>query len=577
MKDFNSKKLGSEPISTEYPAGNDISFEIEFEWLEKEYGKLSKPTLKRSSDDEGSDQHGDSFNLIYEDVNWHKIVDIIVDILQGKSKDLRIAAYLVWGLLEIEKVDGLLRGLTVYRDIVFNFWNDLFPPIKRLTARIACAEMFCSHLKKRISASDDSRIPIERSDKSSIVKSVKILEELNRYFKTNANTDSEIFRGLSNILTKRLEESRKKKKTEISEYGSDRLEVNQTETTQTDLANQQPSLTKSHKIESSSPTIQNSDVDIPAPAEFNTPKDVADYFIGLRHSGGKLSSYGLQGLTTDPVPYRWLRVVQWINVKINDKLEYLNDMGPHEMQLEQLENLYLSAQWDKLLRLSEELFAQRWAWLDTQRYSCEALQQLGPDYIEAREAILKEVIFFLRSSPHLVKLKYRSGVHVANMETQKWLKALLSNQSEFDGDNPDLSNNHSFEKDSGHTQDVFSASADLKQNIETAESLLNKSLGERQAYLIRLNLAECLLKQNRFILAYSYLDTLDNINKAHDLEAWEPDLVVKSLELLYRCTDQMKKVWKEQRLSLVNKNQDILARLAVLDPKLAMEIIDAQQ
>ena len=108
--------LGKEPIPGDNPAGSDCRYETAFETLQAEIDKLSSPTA------EGK-------------VDWAKVTQWAADILAGKSKDLTVASYLAVGLVRERQVKGLDEGLQVFKDLVENYWDTMYPPKKRMRGR----------------------------------------------------------------------------------------------------------------------------------------------------------------------------------------------------------------------------------------------------------------------------------------------------------------------------------------------------------------------------------------------------------------------------------------------------------
>ena len=103
------------PISSEQPAGNDIRYDDEFEFIEDELSK------QRSMIDRGP-------------INWEKVKQACINILSNKSKDLKVSCYLTRALFEKEGFPGLQSGLNVNYQLLTIFWDDSFPQKTRARA-----------------------------------------------------------------------------------------------------------------------------------------------------------------------------------------------------------------------------------------------------------------------------------------------------------------------------------------------------------------------------------------------------------------------------------------------------------
>ena len=99
-------------------------------------------------------------------------------------RDLLVAAYLVRGLQESESFRGLAVGIRILLDMVENFWDDLFPPLKRLRARSTALEWIS-----------------ERAEQSLAKAAVKPDEQV---YVELAEAD---FRALDNLLVDKMAEN----------------------------------------------------------------------------------------------------------------------------------------------------------------------------------------------------------------------------------------------------------------------------------------------------------------------------------------------------------------------------------
>lgn len=110
------RELGQHPVSETEPAGNDPRQCAEYERLLEEIGKL------------GSLQGAAA-------VDWRIVTDSAAAVLETRAKDIPAAVYLSVGLAQTEGLPGMADGLRVLADILSRWWEDGFPPLKRLRAR----------------------------------------------------------------------------------------------------------------------------------------------------------------------------------------------------------------------------------------------------------------------------------------------------------------------------------------------------------------------------------------------------------------------------------------------------------
>ena len=110
------RELGQHPVSETEPAGSDPRQCAEYERLLEEIGKLG--SLQGSAA-----------------VDWRIVTDSAAVVLETRAKDIPAAVYLCVGLAQTEGLPGMADGLRVLADILSRWWEDGFPPLKRLRAR----------------------------------------------------------------------------------------------------------------------------------------------------------------------------------------------------------------------------------------------------------------------------------------------------------------------------------------------------------------------------------------------------------------------------------------------------------
>lgn len=103
------------PISDAKPGGDNASYDPDYDAIRTEVAKLDSP--------------------IGGDIDWASVARGGQAMLTGKSKDLLIASYMAYGLLETKKLEGLAVGLAVLEGLLDQYWETMFPPLKRKRGR----------------------------------------------------------------------------------------------------------------------------------------------------------------------------------------------------------------------------------------------------------------------------------------------------------------------------------------------------------------------------------------------------------------------------------------------------------
>lgn len=102
-------------IRPDAPAGDDLSFSVEFDSIAE----------ARREEDATLDQ-GDWVRDVKE-ADWAKVVSLSEALLKDKSKDLRVAGWLLEGLGKVRGFGGLADGFDVCTRLIDTFWDDLHP------------------------------------------------------------------------------------------------------------------------------------------------------------------------------------------------------------------------------------------------------------------------------------------------------------------------------------------------------------------------------------------------------------------------------------------------------------------
>jgi type VI secretion system ImpA/VasJ family protein len=145
LADAATHPLGENPIAGDKPAGDNARYDPEFEQLQAEVGKMENPA--------GGE------------IKWQLVVDLSRNILQNKSKDLLVAAYFAYGLLQQQGYQGLLEGLGVVNSMCATHWdNGMFPdrPRARESALDWLIDRVQPHLDNGTPA-DAAELPILQS------------------------------------------------------------------------------------------------------------------------------------------------------------------------------------------------------------------------------------------------------------------------------------------------------------------------------------------------------------------------------------------------------------------------------
>ena len=114
------REIGGVPVEEGGPTGVDAAEISEFAEITREIARIGLGGVRA--------------------VDWASVSANAELILRERSKNLRVAAYLAYGLYETRGLKGLGVGIGVIADMCDAFWNDLHPPLHRLRGRVRALE-----------------------------------------------------------------------------------------------------------------------------------------------------------------------------------------------------------------------------------------------------------------------------------------------------------------------------------------------------------------------------------------------------------------------------------------------------
>jgi len=92
-------------------------------------------------------------SLTDANVLWPVAIENGTVLLRDKSKDVLVAVYLARALFELDGYAGLVDGLTIIRDMLFSFWEGLYPESTRMRARASALQWLSDKMEPLVEES----------------------------------------------------------------------------------------------------------------------------------------------------------------------------------------------------------------------------------------------------------------------------------------------------------------------------------------------------------------------------------------------------------------------------------------
>ncbi len=519
--------LGKEPVNPENPTGSDIRYEPDFEELQAEIDKLSSPTSSGSLD-------------------WQKIMKLSSDILAGKSKDLLVASYLAVALIHTQHIEGLLAGTIIYGDLLESFWENLFPPKKRLRGRIGAIEWWVEKSASILEQLKLDPLPAEKIDQ--LKEQVERVDQLlNEYL-----DEPPLLRGIQRYVEMIPSTAEKEPEPEPQSQ------------TQIKAADAPPA---------PQPRPQEGMV-AKGPESAGTDEDAQKVFrLGVEQIR-KAAAFLRESNIGNPAPYRWTRFAAWSSVaSLPPATDGKTMIPPPSAQITaDLKAFQENGNWNALVKLAETSLLQSIFWLDLNRFSWEGLGNMGEQYLDAQEAVSLETALLVHRLPDLITLSFSDGAPLADEETRQWLGNINVGSGSGTG-SPKTAVSGKSLPEIEHIDNAIKKALSLAKKRKTFEATeilqqgLRNSSSPREKLFFRMALSQVLTLAKRPGFAIPHLQEMLTILDTYRLEEWDWKLAVRVLKVAHAGFEADTREQSKQEAAT------ILSRISKLDPVEALHLV----
>ncbi len=479
--------LGKEPISADQPTGSDVRYEPEFEELQAEIDKLSSPSASETMD-------------------WSKVEKLASEILATKAKDLLVASYFAVAQVHTNQVEGFAAGLGIYRDLLDQYWEGLFPAKKRMRGRIAAIEWWLEKGEGALMSLEVAPLPAER------IKALRQdIQQIDNLLREHLD-EPPLLRPLERFL-------------ESVPIQAEKKSASEPETSPTPKEASAAS-TAAKPRETAPPSATTEPGEIASVVDAEKVLDAA--ISSIRRAGAYLLGENL----ANAQGYRWRRVASWTVI---DAVPAATDgqtiVPPPDAGIRSvLEELKEKGNWEALAESAEQRVPEYIFWFDLNRFVAEALAGLGDSYQDAIDALCHETAAFVYRLAGVERLSFSDGTPFADADTQQWLKGInLGGGAGVAGP----------VEDGGGMAEAIEKAQGLAKKKKLAEAVLllqdglRGSFSGKQQLLWRLGLSQLLLNAKKPHLALPHLESMLQDIDRYELEQWDPDLALKGLEMVW--------------------------------------------
>jgi type VI secretion system protein VasJ len=528
--------LGKTPISPEAPAGADVSYDPEYESLQREIDKLSMVTADGTTTD------------------WNLVAHLAAGILGHKAKDLKVAAYLAEALARTGRLDDLAVGVHILRDLVETYWDGLYPPKKRLRGRLNALDWWQERAKAALAGFGPEPLPAQTIE--ALTADLTALDQTLAEKAEDATPLAPLIEAVSRLPVQEPEPA--------------------PETAPRPAAPGLAGAAPGPASQSASAPAAPSAPPVTPPAA--PAAAAAEAAKGQVEAGLDLLFGACDALwhvdPASPVPYRLARLAAWLPLAGPPPAQGGKTLlpAPPAQVRNALDQTLASGNFLAAIASAESRVREFRFWLDLSRLTAEGLRSLGPAYAGALDALETETALFVRRFPGLANLAFADGTPLADEKTRFWLSRLgRAPANDAAGqDGPAAAS------DGDTVEAVLAKARDLAANNQAvaAASLLQASLGSARSGRMRLRwrigLAEILLGAGHPESARPLIDQMLADLDAHALDAFDPDLAVAALATAHQG------LASGPDEASTAKAREVLARIMRLDPARGLRLSGIQ-
>ena len=481
-------KLGITPIDGENPAGNNVKYDEDFEKIESEISKLTSPSASG-------------------EIDWGLVAKLSENILETKSKNILVSVYLSYALFKTKGVDGLSNGIKVLADLLENYWDTLYPPLKRIKGRKNAIEWLLDKLNKEFEDIEPQEVQNELKDEF-LANLKKIDDFLNEHIE-----DAPLFYNLIKLIDMKL-----------------LLHVElQDEAVEEKVEEDHVELKPEKKPFKDIPSLD---------------KDIEKDFLALVSSLSLFTGEMIKTKDYRSELFVINRAFAWLDVKESPSATNNITMlpPPDTQEVELLQKLYNEKNFDSLLWAAESRITTYLFWLDLHFYVAESLKNL--EQIQASQSILEQTRYFITKLPELENFTFSDSTPFANKMTKKWLSSKKKEQNT---------------SEDTKSKKIQTIPCDTK-GIDKLSELMRSAISVEDEVLYNIEICRCLANGNNETLIITYTkQLLDRIGE-YKISKWKPKMALDAYLISIECLDNI-----DQNDKLIKQ---LYKKIALIKPSL---------
>jgi len=543
-----------------------------------------------------------------------QVIKLATGLLQTKTKDLQIAAWLTEALLKQKGFGGLKDGLALCLGLVDKFWDTLYPeledgdaqsrggplgfvgskldiPVKLVpVVEKAPYGLLDQQQSREVGYEDQAKTDEAKKKRAQLLKDGKLAPEI--FDKAFEETSKKFYAQSEQDLDACLATLAQLNKICDEKFGNDGPAFGPLQSALEAARHLIHGFLQKKREKEPDPVEPTPVAEVAADAEsadagegptrtslvfsVENSSEPADRVDAVRKVA-EAAAFLRRREPKSPASYLMLRGLRWGELRAAIDLSDPTQLEAPPTELRRhIKRLLLEKKYEQLLEAAEGAMALPCsrAWLDLQRFVVEACEALGNDYQAIARAIRSELNALITDIPQLLDATLMDDTPAANMETRAWLKSLSqggSDQAQGAPTTPTpLSSNGAGARWPGQPSDAYASALQAlregqeRKAFEILQQDISRKRSGRDRFRRKLQLVEICGSTNKPTIAQPLLDDLAAAIETHKLDDWEdPGVVASALATIMKMSTKIQNDKAAQ--------QKMFERICRLDPAQALE------
>lgn len=455
----------------------------------------------------------DEFLLVKQEIDklqgndYPRVVKLCQTILAEKSRDLRLAGYLLLAATYVDGITGLLEAARGYGLLLKTCWRDCHP--QKPGPRLAALNLI-NHAKIESYARQHPEVATAEQ----LGELRQLIDGVNAHFAQTLGDQAPRW----TVLDKWLQASLNRIQPQASSKPV--AEAPKAATPLREVV-KPVEIAPSARAEGATLSLANE------PAGLNSERELTNLTRAIR-------DYLLQNRDYLRAT-AYTRALRWAHLSLPPHQNGATRIpAPRPAALNELNQLLNNSEHQALLLLCEKLFLEPGGHLalDLQRHACDAARALG--HKDLGQLIADQTSALLRRLPELVGLQFDNGQPLADQATRQWLESLSAPSRPAPVKAPAAA------PPAAQLAEQIATARQLVQSkqLPAALGLLKSCLADndRQRLLLQLAMARLCLEAGRPEVAQPVLDELQATVEEKSLHLWDQELAIEVWTLNLEAT-----------------------------------------